>query len=107
MSSVFNPKVFEDVEEGHKGGRKSLTRFFLSNPNGLKGFPLSRTGRSRESIPLKTSGIPILQMILVFPASTPLPGVSSHLCTGDVSGPCVCLQVWEVPGIQISVFIFW
>ncbi|MBW1705130.1 MAG: methylmalonyl-CoA mutase family protein [Deltaproteobacteria bacterium] len=38
MSSVFDRKVFEDVEEGHKKWEKKLDKIFSSNPERLKRF---------------------------------------------------------------------
>lgn len=38
MSSVFNPKVFEDVEEGHKKWEKKLDKIFSSKPERLERF---------------------------------------------------------------------
>ena len=38
MSSVFDPKVFEDVEEGHKKWEKKLDKIFSSKPERLERF---------------------------------------------------------------------
>ncbi len=38
MSSVFNPKVFEDVEKGHKKWEKKLDKIFSSKPERLERF---------------------------------------------------------------------
>ena len=38
MSSVFNPKVFEDVEEGHKKWEEKLDKIFSSKPERLERF---------------------------------------------------------------------